>query len=72
LKGNILPLGTNPEDRVVIKEFQHLTIAVAQDSSLSQVNAFRKSVGSPTLTLDSTLSKLAMIKAQDMANNNYV
>jgi uncharacterized protein YkwD len=29
-------------------------------------------VGSPTLTLDSTLSKLAMIKAQDMANNNYV
>lgn len=68
--GDILPLYKN--------EYDGIKKAIAEDSSrideesLASINAVRAISKKSALTLDATLSRLASIKAQDMAAHDYI
>jgi uncharacterized protein YkwD len=62
----------NPEDKITKKDIESISLATAQNKSIAQVNALRKKIGTTSLSFDPTLNALAKIKAQDMADNNYV
>lgn len=72
LRGSILPLLSNPSDAIEKSNIVSMTSQEAQKKSLSMLNDFRASLGMTKLETSTTLTKLAMIKAQDMADNNYI
>ncbi len=72
LRGAVLPLLSNPSDVIEKSNIVSMTSQEAQKRSLTLMNDFRTSLGMSKLEVSTTLTKLAMIKAQDMADNNYI
>jgi uncharacterized protein YkwD len=68
--GNVLPILPNAYD------FASRTIETRSqsviDATLTSLNSLRSKAGLKPLVLDPTLSKLALFKAKDMADHNYV
>lgn len=72
LRGSVLPLLPNLSDAIEKSAIVSMTSQEAQKKSLTMLNDFRTSLGMSKLETSITLTKLAMIKAQDMADNNYI
>ncbi|WP_169084823.1 CAP domain-containing protein [Paenibacillus sp. PL91] len=63
ISGNQDPIDYAPEQPATSLEFDQKVLQI--------VNAERSKAGLSSLSMDSNLSKMAMVKAQDMINNQY-
>lgn len=64
---SIVPLFTIKE-RITLEE----NVPLVQEYTLNKINSLRESLGRKSLTLDTDLTRIAMEKANNMANNNYI